>query len=158
MSNTAKLSTATFLGILSAYWGIAALPLIFLFILMLVDYGTGICAAWMTGTLSSRKSVLGILKKVGYLAVIVVGIACDFLIEYAFSAIGQDVSVSFAVGLVIIVWLILNECISILENLATMGVPFPKFLKGIVKHLKVVTEETSTKNINNTDIESEDNK
>lgn len=142
MSNTAKLGVSTFLGVLSAYLGIAAIPLILLLILMLVDYGSGIGAAWMTGTLSSRKSITGILKKVGYLAVIVVGVVCDFLIEYAFAAIGQEIAISYAVGLVIMIWLILNECISILENLSIMGVPFPGFLKGIVKRLKVVTEQT----------------
>lgn len=142
VSNATKLSISTFLGILSAYLGIAAVPLILLMILMLLDYGTGIGAAWMTGTLSSRKSIMGILKKVGYLAVIVVGVVCDFLIEYALSAIGQQIAVSYAVGLVIMIWLILNECISILENLSTMGVPFPSFLRGIVKRLKIVTEQT----------------
>lgn len=141
MKNTAKLGLATLLGILSAYFGIVAVPLILLFILMLVDYITGIGAAWMTGTLSSRKSISGILKKVGYLAVIVVGIVCDILIEYAFAAIGQEISISYAVGLVIMIWLILNECISVLENLSVMKVPIPKFLKGLVNRLKIVTEK-----------------
>lgn len=143
MNSATKLSISTFLGILSAYLGIAAVPLILLLILMLLDYGTGIGSAWMTGTLSSRKSILGILKKVGYLAVIVVGVVCDFLIEYALFAIGQEIAISYAVGLVIMIWLILNECISILENLSTMGVPFPGFLRGIVKRLKVVTEKAA---------------
>lgn len=136
-----KLGIATFLGILSAYFGVVAIPMILLLILMLIDYGTGIGAAWITGTLSSRKSISGILKKVGYLAIIAVGIVCDLLIEYAFAAIGQSIAITYAVGLIIIIWLILNECISILENLSEMGVPIPHFLKGIVKHLKVVTEK-----------------
>lgn len=142
MHNPEKLSIATFLGILSAYLGIAAIPLILLLILMVIDYATGIIVAWIKGTLSSRKSILGILKKVGYLAVIVVGIVCDLLIEYAFAAIGLKINISYTVGLVIMIWLILNECISILENLSAVGVPFPGFLKGIVKHLKVVTTQT----------------
>lgn len=139
--NIAKFSVATIVGILSAYFGVVSIPLILLFILILIDYGTGIAVAWLNGTLSSRKSISGILKKVGYLAVIVVGVTCDFLIEYALAAIGQQISITYAVGLVIIIWLILNECISILENLSMMGVPFPGFLKGIVKRLKVVTEK-----------------
>lgn len=142
MSNTfTKMGIATFLGILSAYLGVVAIPMILLLILMLVDYCTGIGVAWMCGTLSSRKSILGILKKVGYLAVITVGIVCDLLIEYAFAAIGQSLSITYAVGLIIIIWLILNECISVLENLSEIGVPIPRFLNGIVKRLKVVTEK-----------------
>lgn len=142
MSDSVKLSIAAFLGILAAYLEIATVPLILLLILMIVDYGTGIGAAWITGTLSSRKSMMGILKKVGYLAVIAVGIVCDLLIEYAFAAIGQEIAVSYAVGLVIMIWLILNECISILENLSEMSVPIPGFLQRILKHLKIVTEKS----------------
>ena len=144
--NFTKMSIATFLGILSAYLGVVAIPMIL--ILMLVDYGTGIAAAWISGSLSSRKSISGILKKVGYLAVIVVGIICDIMIEYAFSAIGQPISASYAIGLVIIIWLILNECISILENLSEIGVPIPRFLNGIVKRLKVVAEKQLEKTEN----------
>lgn len=142
--NYAKIGISAFFGILSAYMGWASVPLILLLVLMLADYGTGIAAAWIKGTLSSRKSISGILKKVGYLAVIAVGMTCDFLIEYGLTAIGQSVSVSFAVGLVIIIWLILNECLSILENLSEMGVPVPGFLCGIVNRLKIVSEKKMT--------------
>ena len=135
------------MGIVSAHFKIVTIPLILLLFLMLIDYGTGISSAWITGMLSSRKSISGILKKVGYLAVIAVGVACDYLIEYAFSAIGYDSSTSYTVGLVIIIWLILNECISILENLSIIGVPIPRFLKGIVNRLKIVTEQTVEKSV-----------
>jgi toxin secretion/phage lysis holin len=138
-----KIGLATLMGIVSAHFKIVTIPLILLLILMLIDYGTGISSAWIKGVLSSRKSISGILKKVGYLAVIVVGVVCDYLIEYAFSAIGYDSSTSYAVGVVIIIWLILNECMSILENLSIIGVPIPKFLKGIVNRLKIVTEQTT---------------
>lgn len=140
-----KAGLTALLGILSAYFGIVAIPMLLLLILMLIDYGTGIAAAWMTGTLSSRKSILGILKKVGYLAVIALGMTCDFFIEYALSVIGQDVSVAYVVGLIIIIWLILNECISILENLVEMDVPIPNFLSRFFNHLKIVTEKKMNK-------------
>ena len=157
MSNATKLSVSAFLGILTAYLGIAVVPMILLLILMLIDYATGISAAWMNNTLSSRKGILGLLKKVGYLAVIVVGVVCDLLIEYAFAAIGQDIAVSYAVGLIIMIWLILNECISVLENLSEMGVPIPGFLQRMVKHLKIVTEKTGEASIN-TESKGEDEK
>ena len=37
-------------------------------------------------------------------------------------------------------WLIINECISIIENVARMGVDIPPFLETITKRLKNVTE------------------
>ena len=43
-------------------------------------------------------------------------------------------------GLLVVIWLIINELISILENLATIGVPLPTFLFKLVGRLKIVAE------------------
>ena len=39
------------------------------------------------------------------------------------------------------VWLIINELISVLENLAKMGVPIPNFLKKLINRLKNTVDE-----------------
>jgi len=46
-------------------------------------------------------------------------------------------------GLLVIVWLTLNELISILENMKEIGVPLPGFLLKIVDKLKSQTETKS---------------
>lgn len=38
------------------------------------------------------------------------------------------------------IWFIINECISILENLAVIGIPLPSFLVKIVHKLKITVE------------------
>lgn len=38
---------------------------------MIIDYATGMSAAWYNSELSSKKGVKGIVKKVGYLALVV---------------------------------------------------------------------------------------
>ena len=38
------------------------------------------------------------------------------------------------------IWFMLNECISILENIASIGVPVPEFLLKLIKRLKQSTE------------------
>ena len=43
-------------------------------------------------------------------------------------------------GVLVTIWLIINELISILENLEALHVPMPRFLKNIVKHLKSAVE------------------
>ena len=43
--------------------------------------------------------------------------------------------------MIITVWLIINELISILENLGEMGVPLPSFLTSMIKTLKSKVEE-----------------
>ena len=46
-----------------------------------------------------------------------------------------------AVGLLVIVWLIINELISILENSGKIGVPMPDFLMKLLDRLKQTTEK-----------------
>ena len=42
--------------------------------------------------------------------------------------------------MIVTVWLIINEMLSILENLGVLGVPIPGFLQSLVKKLKITTE------------------
>lgn len=148
------LSGAVFVGI-GAKLRMLSLPLILLGLLMLVDYGTGLSRAWMSGSLSSRKSIAGIVKKVSYLATVAVGVACDYVIRYGFVSAGYNSFPNCAVSVVILVWLIVNEMISILENISEMGVPVPSFLLRLVARLKVNAdnaaeyEETEKKTVNN---------
>ena len=44
-------------------------------------------------------------------------------------------------GLLVTVWLIFNECISILENVAQIGAPLPPFLVKLIGKLKKTTED-----------------
>ncbi len=128
---------------LSALSGGIGLPLVLLCLFILLDYASGIAAAWINGELSSRKSIAGIIKKVSYLAVIAVGVGCDYVIRSGFAAAGGSLPLDGAVANVIIIWLLVNEMISILENLAKTGVPIPRFLLAAVKRLKISAERTA---------------
>ena len=59
---------AAAIGALAAYAGILLVPLCVLAAVMIIDYATGIAAAWSCKLLSSRVGVKGIVKKVAYLA------------------------------------------------------------------------------------------
>lgn len=126
----------------AAYFRLLLGPLIVLAAVMLADYVTGMTAAWVTGTLSSRTGVLGIVKKIGYLFAVGVAVVVDYIIHTAAVGTGMDLGSFHIFGLIVTVWLILNECISILENLDEIGVPLPGFLVAIVKKLKKSTEKT----------------
>ena len=133
---------------LSAVWTAIALyahhlraPLVLLIVMVTLDYVTGMICATVTRRLSSERGWLGILKKVCYFAVVCVSIGMDRL----FSLIAETVGLSYAPGLPISVfvtsWLVINEAISILENLALIGVPVPAFLKRLIRRLKVSVEQ-----------------
>ena len=132
---------AAAIGALAAYFNVLLIPLIVLLVVMLIDYITGMAGASYSGKLSSRVGVLGILKKAGYFALVAVGMVADYLISSALVKIGIDLQINYCFGMIITIWLIINELISILENLGELNVPLPSFLVNIIKTLKSKVEE-----------------
>jgi toxin secretion/phage lysis holin len=126
-------------------------PVIVLAIVMAGDYITGVAAAWVAGTLSSRAGLLGFIKKLGYLVAVGVAVVVDYVIVEAAAGTGMELGNNHIFGLLVTIWFILNECISILENLSEIGVPLPGFLSAIVKRLKKSTEKTGEAHANQDD-------
>ena len=131
-----RAATAAALGALCAYGVQMFVPLVVLVAAMMLDYATGLAKAYSAGELSSRVGIRGILKKLGYL---VAGML-DWLIRYGAAALGWEWAPEFLVSSVVIVWLIINELLSILENVEAIGVPVPAFLRKLLGRLKVSTE------------------
>lgn len=127
-------------GILS-YFQVIIIPLSFLILLMIIDYITGMLKAWYKNQISSKTGLKGIIKKIGYLFSISVAMATDYIITLLTNQIGFTNSKTYFIGLIVIIWYIINECISILENTHAIGVPLPKFLKTLLKHFKSTIEE-----------------
>ena len=92
--------------------------------------------AWIQNNLSSKIGAKGIIKKVGYMGLIVVAMGADYLIYSGIIAANIDISYNMWFGLLVAVWLIINEMISILENLSKLGVPIPDFMTKLIKRLK----------------------
>ena len=133
--NIIQATVSVELGALAAYFNVLLVPLTILIVVMIIDYGTGMAEAYINKTLNSRIGVKGILKKVGYLVLVCVGGVVDYLICAGLASVGIDYS-SYCFGLIVAVWLIINELISILENLSELGTPIPPFLVKIVHRLK----------------------
>lgn len=129
----------------AVYFNALAVPLIVLLVMMIIDYISGMSAAWREGTLNSKKGVDGIIKKVGYMALVAVAMGVDYLIFSGFTAVNVSVGFEMLFGILVAVWLIINEMISILENLSRLGVPIPKFLTKAVKKLKITAEASGEK-------------
>ena len=138
-----KLLIAAVLAALGAYLQQLAAPLVVLAAVMLLDYVSGICAAWYTGTLDSRIGIMGIVKKVCYLLIVAVGMVLDYLIQVLGDRMGVALEGIYFVGLLVIIWLIINECISILENVDEMKLPVPGFIRSLLKRLKRHAEDVA---------------
>lgn len=137
---TIQAAFAAFFTMLTYYLGIMAVPIIVLFIAMIVDYVTGMVSAWHSAELSSKKGIFGIVKKISYLGLVCVGMGVDWLIYSGLKSVGVNLGYTLLFGVLVAIWLIINELISILENLGQIGVPLPGFLLSVVKRLKHTTD------------------
>lgn len=137
---------ATVIAVISAlmsWLGILAIPVFLLVGCNVIDYLTGICAAkYRTESISSYKGIRGIIKKVCMWLLVVIGAWIDILINYAIHTAGIELTIPFIVATVVAVWLVVNEIISILENMIDIGVDMPPFLLPLMKNIKKKTEDT----------------
>lgn len=128
---------------LMSWLGILAIPVFLLVGCNVIDYFTGICAAkYRTEHISSYKGIRGIIKKVCMWLLVVIGAWIDILINYAIHTADIELTIPFIVATVVAVWLVVNEIISILENMIDIGVDMPPFLLPLVKNIKKKTEDT----------------
>lgn len=138
--NTVKGLIALVFAAAGAYFRELVGPVIVLAAVMLADYVSGMARAWIEKKLSSRVGIVGIVKKIAYLFAVAVAVVVDWTIQTAATKTGLDLGNFYMFGLLVTFWLVLNECISILENIAAIGVPLPAFLVKIVDKLKQTTE------------------
>lgn len=101
------------------FWGLVA-PCI----MMAIDFITGTIYAWSTKTFQSKKMRTGLSKKVGELAIIVIGEVLSF-------SLGLPKYIMTGISL----YIIIMELMSIFENLDKMGVPVPKFIKDVINNV-----------------------
>lgn len=104
---------------------------------MLLDYVTGwlVAAVWhksgksKSGALSSRAGFKGLIKKGVILTVVWMGAMLD------------RVTGGSVVRTAVCMFFIANEGLSILENTAVMGVPYPSFVKNMLDAMKQSADE-----------------
>ena len=108
---------------------------------MVVDYISGSSAAMKAGQWSSAKARGGIWHKAGMIVVVIVAAVADNVLSLVVASI-PGISSEYTVLLLpmVLVWYILTELGSILENAAAMGAPVPEFLIRILASAKEKVE------------------
>ncbi|MDL2318781.1 phage holin family protein [Eubacteriales bacterium OttesenSCG-928-A19] len=108
---------------------------------MVVDYIMGVLVAVMhksikteSGGLSSAVGFKGLLRKVVIMLLVLVGAALDMVLGTPGSVWRSMVCLFF----------IANEALSILENAALAGVPFPEGLKNMLEQMKEQNNNNET--------------
>lgn len=124
-----------------------------LLVMMILDYITGMLASKREAIdhpddpaygWSSKKGAKGIIKKVGYLCVIAAAMVFDYIILNFASALGFTPPTSAFFGLLVSVWYILNELLSVIENAGRMGTNVPEWLSKYIASLKHHIDEEET--------------
>lgn len=138
----AKIAIVSFFAVMSSWLGTLAIPVYILVACNLIDYATGITAACVQKEeVSSYKSIVGIAKKVFMYLLITIGVFIDLMLQYMFNSLNIPISLPFVVGCIVACWLVLNEMLSILENMSDIGVPMPPFLMPLVERIKKTAEK-----------------
>lgn len=140
MENAWKALLVGTLTAMAAYLRAVTVPVVVLCAVMMLDWVTGMTAAWINGELDSRVGFFGAIRKLGRLCLVAVGMAADYIIASGVSTAGAELPIDMAVALLVCFWLIINECISVLENCDKAGVPIPEFLKKALKRANRETE------------------
>ncbi|QDH23443.1 phage holin family protein [Saccharibacillus brassicae] len=92
-----------------------------LLVLIIVDWATGLTAAWVRGELRSRVGYFGIVRK----AAIFVVVAIAHLVDQVLGDLHmfRDAVIFFYLA---------NELLSVVENMGKMGVPMPPIIRDAV--------------------------
>ena len=106
--NSVMAILAAAVGALCSYAAALVVPLAVLLAVMLGDYVSGMAKAWSAGKLCSKTGLRGIVKKLGYLALVGVAGVVDWLVRYGLTQVGVEVSFRFLMAAMVIVWLIIN--------------------------------------------------
>ena len=103
-----------------------------LLVFVVIDYITGLMAAFFQKKLSSETGFKGICKKVAIFCLVGIGHIID----------AQVIGNGSVLRTAVIFFYLSNEGISIIENVAVIGLPVPKKLIEVLEQLHDEAEET----------------
>ena len=121
-----KLISAEICGIAGFLWGDLDGLLQALLIFMVMDYATGLAAAFREKRLSSAVGFWGILRKGVMLAIVALANVLDTLVLGTASSTFRSAVIGFY---------LMNEGLSVLENADRLGVRWPKLLRDALMQL-----------------------
>lgn len=137
--NTFKAAITAILAAMTALWGWFGWIIVAWIACMAIDYLTGSAAALRAGEWSSSVARDGIWHKVGSIVAVVVAAILDMVISTIISNI-PNVTLPFTysvlLGPLVVIWYILTEAGSIIENVGALGAPIPAWLSKMIETLK----------------------
>lgn len=142
---------AAVIGFLTALWGWVGWAVMFWAALILIDYITGSMAAKREKNWSSAIARDGLWHKAGEIFAVMTAALCDVALKVVIEGSGISLpwDITMIVTPIVLLWYILTEAGSIIENCGRLGAPVPSWFKKRVDTYKDVldreqgvTEET----------------
>ena len=132
----------TIVAILSYILGEHWILFVAFLLLNVADWLTGWMKSRMAGKENSMAGWKGVLKKLGYWLMIMVGFGASAVFIEIGNTIGIDLGITTLLGWFVLASLLINEIRSILENFVEAGYNVPTILvKGLEVADKVVNQE-----------------
>ena len=123
---------------LTALWGWFGWVVVAWIVLMVIDYVTGSAAALRAGEWASKTARDGIWHKLGSVVAVMAAAILDVVIGHLLRNVpGVELPFAYTVVLcpLVVVWYILTEAGSIIENAGALGAPIPAWLTKMVASL-----------------------
>lgn len=142
--NKIKAAIAAVIGLLTGLWGWLGWLAVGWVACMVLDYISGSAAACKGGAWSSAKAREGIWHKAGMIVVVLVSAGTDWVLSLVLAhlpVIALPVQYSGLVCPVVLVWYIVTELGSIVENAAAMGAPVPVWLSRLISAGKTAIDK-----------------
>lgn len=142
MANQIKILLSFILAVFASFLHQYGLIIILVGIAICLDFLTGIVKSKIKQNISSKIGYVGFFKKIALMLSLFFAIFFDFFTPLLISFY-SDLSLPFALpfGIFTGSYIILNECISICENLFECNVPMPKFFIKTLKLAKSYYDE-----------------
>lgn len=143
--NGFKAAVTAVVAVLTALWGWLGWLVVGWVVCMVLDYITGSAAALSAGEWSSEVARRGIWHKAGCIATVAVAGILDAVLGHLLHDVSESVlPFTYTVFLcpLVLVWYILTEAGSIVENAGKMGAPIPAWLRKAIASLKEKVDTT----------------
>lgn len=146
---TVKAGITGALAILTAFWGWVGWLAAIWIACLAVDFAMGSMLALRSGAWASSKARSGIWGKLSSIIVVLVSAALDLLLWLVSTNTGiMPFQYTVILSPIVLMWYILTEMGSILENAGEMGAPLPDFL---VKAIAVLHKQAGDRGDQYTD-------
>ena len=133
-----KAAIAAILAFLTALWGWVGWAVWIWIACMLIDYISGSAAARKDNKWASSVARAGLWHKLGEVFAVLVAALCDIALHVLINGAGVQIGVELPVMVtpVVLLWYIVTELGSIVENAGKLGAPVPSWFASSLKNYR----------------------